>query len=240
MNYKALDFVQLTDEFLKLAPSQSPEIDKVREIWLKKFRELNRFDFHESSNPAIEEKIKAILEIIKVNPFVWEHNGEVEDVFELRQEWETIENEEMCSGDWYYHFQKYFDLIPPFVKRGTKIPPEIKTLYYESRCCFIYGQFNACIALSRALIESIAKDRLKLKRQPGEERLSIRKYLKFLEKYKYISEDCREGLNVEVIERANDILHEGKLGKEKESLDVINWTRKFIEQIYSKRSFFSN
>ena len=127
--------------------------------------------------------------------------------------------------------ERYYQLIPPYVKIGAKIPDNIKYLYNESRRCYINGQFSACVALSRAILETVMKKKFNL--NENDTNLGAGKMLGRLLERKLISEQAH-WLADKVIKRANSILHRAKGATGKNANNMLDHTKDFLEEVYLK------
>lgn len=123
-----------------------------------------------------------------------------------------------------YVLRRYFELIPPYVKVGITIPEGIKALYHESRWCFVYGQYNATVAMCRTVVETVLKTKFNLY---GD----LKDVLNTAKKRDIISGKTHWNAN-RVRMFANKILHEAKPISEKEAKDAIGRILIFLEEIY--------
>jgi len=120
--------------------------------------------------------------------------------------------------------RNYYKLIPPYVKVGTTIPEGIKNIYHESRWCFVYGQYNAAVAMCRTIIETVLKIKFHLS---GD----LNDIIKNAKERCLISGRTKWNANrVRIL--ANKILHRAESISEKEAKDAIGYTLVFLEEIY--------
>lgn len=122
-----------------------------------------------------------------------------------------------------------FKLIPPFVRQGTKIPENIKKLYAESRHCFIFEQYSAAIVLSRAIIEIALKKKIGLSEESRE--WTAGKVVEKASEKRIINENTRWIAN-KVIKKADKILHQAELGDHQETLNALDHTKEFLEELF--------
>jgi hypothetical protein len=120
--------------------------------------------------------------------------------------------------------RNYFKLKPPYIRAGTKIPEGIQNIYHESRWCFVYGQYNASIALSRTVIETVLKAKFNLEG-------TLDFIIDTAKKRNLISEGTFWKID-KVRRSANKILHQAKLKTEKEAKNSIDHVLDFLEEIY--------
>jgi len=120
--------------------------------------------------------------------------------------------------------RNYFELIPPYVKAGTKIPEGVQSIYHESRWCFVYAQYSAVIALSRSVIETVLKNKFHLEGKLAE-------IIKIAKNRHLINN--RTAWNADKVRVfANKTLHNAKPATEDQAKDSINYVLHFLEEIY--------
>jgi hypothetical protein len=139
-----------------------------------------------------------------------------EEILDFYQDNELIER--------YVFARNYFKLVPPYVKVGTNIPEGIQNIYYESRWCFVYGQYSATIALSRTVIETVLRDKFNI-----EGNLDV-----IIEEAKsrgIITGNTARKIN-KIRISANRILHKAKPAKEQEAKNALDHVLDFLEEIY--------
>ena len=123
----------------------------------------------------------------------------------------------------------YYELYPPLVKYGVKIPKHIKEIYAESRWCYVFQCYSAAAALSRAIMELAIKDKLGYDKESSIG--SSAKYLDALYGKKIISRPVHS-IGKDVILEANKVMHSGKMVGKKQTLKVVEKTKEFLEAIY--------
>lgn len=154
------------------------------------------------------------------------------DPFQMLEDEQKLQNlAEHHEIDWIASLKRYFKLQPPYVKAGRKIPKGIADLYRESRFCYVHGQYSAAIVLSRAIIETVLKNKFMLrdkkkKWKAGETLWKLHD--------KGLISNRSHSTGIIVVEMANLILHKAKLEKEKRAKKAIDYTKVFLEEIYSK------
>ncbi len=144
---------------------------------------------------------------------LWGHN--YTEILEYHEQGDLLDRGKFLSN--------YYKLKPPYVKVGTRIPQGIQGLYHESRWCYVYGQYSACIAMSRSVIETVLKHMFNL-----EGNLEVIIYQ--AGKNKLLSEEAKDNAD-KVRKLANKILHRAKVATEKEARDCLDYVLKFIEEI---------
>lgn len=123
----------------------------------------------------------------------------------------------------------WYKLIPPFVRQGIKIPEKMKSLYAESRLCFVFKQYSAAIVLSRAIIETALKARIGL--TEGSKNWTAGITLgKAVEKK--IVDEKTYWIADKVIKSADRILHRSENATEKEALNALDHTKQFLEYLF--------
>ena len=147
----------------------------------------------------------------------WEDNSS--EILEFHEETEVLDRGAFLRN--------YFTLIPPYVKVGTNIPEEIQNIYHESRWCFVYKQYSAVIALSRAVIETVLKNKYHLEGK-------LNDIIEEAENRKLISPGTAWNAH-RVRTIANDTLHKAKPTTEDQAKDAINYTLRFLEEIFFER-----
>jgi hypothetical protein len=122
-----------------------------------------------------------------------------------------------------------FKLVPPFIKQGIRIPENLKTLYSESRRCFIFEQFNAAVVLSRGIIEVALKQKIGLPIESKKWTAGV-----VLEKAleKKIINDSVYWIANKVITKADKILHQGGNVDFQETLNALDHTKQFLEELF--------
>jgi len=131
------------------------------------------------------------------------------------------DNELINRGDF---VRNYFKLIPPYVKVGTNIPEGIKNIYYESRWCFVYGQYSAAVSLCRSVTETVLRNKFFLEGDLSEviQQAKKRKLITYETSWKVDKVRCF----------ANKIMHKAMQATEKEAKNAIDHTLVFLEEIY--------
>ena len=215
-------FLELLEEFVNREKDNNSDIWNDREEFKQLWLEIDRINIRE-----YPEKGHAIIMQLLLDLKVMR---DTEDIFEVEDP-EELKDLGMNIGlNWASPIARYFTLIPPYVKIGSKIPKNIKDLYAESRYCYIYGNLNATIVLSRAILEAVLKERFLLPKNGND--WTAGKALKRLFEKKTISENVfKPGWQI-VIE-ANDIVHEAKVASETKAKEIIRKTKDFLEEIYS-------
>lgn len=207
-----------------------PQDNDLHKKWFEAWRDLERFEIKEYKDPDSLKLINIIRRFTTHDPFC------LEDASELHSWW--------CdSGDWATSMKRYFELIPPYIRHGNKIPQPIRKLYAESRWCFIYGQYNACLTVNRAIIDAIIKekapafriaakyDQVKKKTYP----YSTGEFLYEFMKNSHITKDLQKDANEFIVTIANHILHKAKsIGKD-ECLKALEIMNRFFEEIHKSR-----
>ena len=121
----------------------------------------------------------------------------------------------------------------PLLVKGAGIPDWLHKRYTEAAYAYVYGFFNASVALCRSIIEGILKNRLESKGVPIrgktlEDLLSIAKKAG-------IAGDHAIWFGDFVRQMGNSVLHETCNSRSihaKKALNVIGTTKEFIEHMY--------
>jgi len=125
--------------------------------------------------------------------------------------------------------RNYYNLKPPYVRVGTRIPQGILNICHESRWCYVYGQYSACIAISRSVIETVLKRKYKLDGY-------IKDIINIAEEKGFISKKARWNAHkVRVL--ANNILHEANVATENQAKESLDYVLNFIEEVYFSASY---
>ncbi len=208
--------------------------EKLRDLWMGMDRVRIR------KYPTVEHAklMKMFLPIRNFlhTDYIFEAGSNNTEIFDFAED--NIDG--LSRSDQYYAITRYFELEPPYVKLGSKIPKKIADLYAESRMCFVHGQFSAAIVLCRAIIENILKDKFKAS-------LSLHPPGKYKSKYwtagitlEYLFKDKKQisktihGKGKWIAGYATSILHKSRVLDEKNALKVIGYTKDFLEEIYSR------
>jgi len=125
--------------------------------------------------------------------------------------------------------RNYYDLYPPFVKVGVKIPRHIKQLYAESRWCYVLQNYCAAVALCRAILELTIKDKTGIDKDFPI--VSTSRYLDEAYRKKLISKNSH-GISKDIILKANKVMHAGKIIEKKHALQVVEKTKDFLQEMY--------
>lgn len=233
------DLLQLISELIniqdKLEPDNNSKIKlvlsiderkKLEDQWDELFRKINTTKI-ELDRIRIRETPhhKAIVDFFRMSPVhgpvkqenfndFWENH--YEEILDFHTDNELLERGTFISN--------YYKLIPPYVKVGTAIPEGIKNIYHESRWCFVYGQYNATVAMSRTIIETVLKIKYRLS---GD----LNDIIETAKERSLISSKTK--LNAHRVRiLANKILHRAESISEKEAKDAIDYTLIFLEEIY--------
>jgi len=180
--------------------------------------ELDRIRIRET--PYIKEMANLFRDILGYGPRniddFW--HDYCQEILDYHQDGELIDRGSFA--------RRYFQLVPPYVKTGTVIPEGIKDIYHESRWCFVYGQYNASLALCRTIVETVLRTKYNLP-----EDLNIKGLIITAKERGLISGKTKWNTN-KVRLFANEILHKAKPISEKEAKDAIDYTLFFLEEIY--------
>jgi hypothetical protein len=199
---------------------------------------------HEKTQEGYNEKFDELMELIRgidrinIREFV---DNKLADNMESFIKWDNEFFQGLNSSEQIEFFidsglnwpgvwtRNMFRLTPAFVKQGVKIPDNLKKLYAESRKCFIFEQFNSAIVLSRAIIEIALKNKIGLSVESkhwtaGE--ILDRAY------EKKIIKDSAYWIGSKVITKANEILHQGRDVQHQETLNAIDHTKQFLEDLF--------
>lgn len=150
---------------------------------------------------------------LKIKDYWYDWNQEI---LECHQDNELIDRGSFVN--------RYFQLIPPYVKSGTIIPEGIKNIYHESRWCFVYGQYSATVAMCRTIIETVLKTKFHLEGKLDE-------IINEAKKRQLIDGSIKWNADrVRIL--ANKILHRAQPVTEKEAKDAIGYILVFLEKIY--------
>lgn len=233
MDSEDREFIKLTSKMWNESGMDDyidPQDNDLHRKWFEAWRDLERFEIKEYKDPDSLNLINAVRKLTVHDPFNFEDDSE------LHFWW--------CGfGDWATAMKRYFELIPPYIRYGNKIPQPIRKLYAESRWCFIYGQYNACLTVNRAIIDAIIKEKKPVfliakkyeqnfkKKNP----YSTGEFLIEFMKNSHITKDLQKDTYKFIVKIANDILHKAKsIGKD-ECLKALEIMNQFFEEIYKSR-----
>jgi hypothetical protein len=189
------------------------------------------------------EELKILLrgiDRINIREFVDNRLADhMEDLIEMDNKWfqelDWVEQVDFFIEEVTDHFgisvwiRNQFQLKPPFVRQGTKIPENIRKLYAESRRCFVFEQYSAAIVLSRAIIEIVLKKKIGL---PDESRRWTAGVVLEKASEKKIINEHAYWIADKVIKNADKILHQGKIAEQQETLNAIDHTKEFLEELF--------
>lgn len=207
------------------------------------------YEFHRSGQKVNEEYLNKLdqfkkllrgLDRINIREFVDNRLADhMETLLKLDNDWfqelDWVEQVDFFTEEVTDHFgisawiRNQFKLIPPFVRQGTKIPENIKTLYGESRRCFIFEQYSAAIVLSRAIIEIALKKKIGLPEESKD--WTAGKVVNKASEKRIINEKTR-WIAEKVIKKADKILHQAELGEHQETLNILDHTKEFLEELF--------
>ena len=155
-------------------------------------------------------------------------------IFDLHNMWDSYyeqildfhENTELLDRGAFIN--NYYKLAPPYIQSGVTIPEGVKAMCHESRWAYVYGQYSASVALSRAVIEAVLKQKFNLQGNL-EEIISQAKAKGFISGLSAWNADG-------VRKRANRVLHEALPSKENDAKSALDHVLHFIEEIYLEKS----
>ncbi len=230
-----MEFVELTEYILDVTRFELEKEEDREEIistWWASFEEFDRINIQFRPDPKVDAMIQDMLNSIdRPNPL-----EDVNcDVQEKRDWWCDLQNGSGL-GHMYDHIANYYELIPPFVHPQTRIPENLLKMYSESRWCYVYQLYGACLALSRAIIEVVSDNEY-----PKEKKnWTMMESLDLLVLVQKLSSDCRDQLRSKVIKPANAVLHDGKAVKSNEAFEAIVIMKEFLEIIYKAKPYKGN
>jgi len=123
--------------------------------------------------------------------------------------------------------------IGPLLVKGAGIPDWLHKRYKEAAYAYVYGFFNASVALCRSIIEGILKNRLESKGVPVRGK-SLEDLLSMAKKAR-ITGDHAIWFGDFVRRMGNSVLHETCNSKSihaRKALNVIGTTKEFVEHMY--------
>ncbi len=230
-----MEFVELTEFILdttRFGLEKEEDREEIISTWWTNFEEFDRINIQCRPDPKVDNLIQLMLNSIdRPNPL----EDASCDVQEKRNWWCDFQNYSGL-GNMYDHIANYYELIPPFVHPQTKIPENLLKLYSESRWCYVYQLYGACLALSRSIIEVVLDSEYPKK----EKSWTMMESLNLFVVGQKLSSDCRDQLKSKVIKPANAVLHEGKVVKRGEAFEAIVVMKKFLEIIYKAKPFKGN
>jgi len=198
------------DDFEKEQPSQTPE----EKEWLITFRKLE-IDSIESVLPA--DLAKLIHEV---------HSGR-----------DTLE---FVLDD--YYSRHFLDEVPKIVKRALKLEPlftkqsiegSVETYIREATRAYLFGLFQASIALTRSALEQSLKENLRAQDPMLAQTDELLSLLKGAELSKSLDGSLLQFAH-EVRKSANTVLHGTPCG-DQAAFDMLIKARKVIDALYSGR-----
>lgn len=133
--------------------------------------------------------------------------------------------------DWFNRLSKAE--MGPLLVKGAGIPDWLHKRYTEAAYAYVYGFFNASVALCRSIIEGILKTKLESKGIPV--RGKTLEDLLAMSKKAGIAGDRAKWFADYVREMGNSVLHETCNNRSihaKKALNVIGTTKDFIEHMY--------
>lgn len=259
------EFIEFTHDLIERIQEASTDQEKdgLRSQFFEAFCFLDRINIAEGELRSQADPIRygRILRFLDeaLDASFFEEFFTPENRKEIWQELDLVEE------DWKNHSKRYYSLRPPIVYKGTKIPEALVRLHAESRWCFVYGQYNAVITLSRAIIDATIKDEIPTTRtkhylnllEKNKRKLNAKQLPKMLERVKkgspstndcleimfcqgLVSKEIKKEVKKKIIEPANLILHENVNYGYKECLEALEQTKKFLEQVYGKRPYRQN
>ena len=128
---------------------------------------------------------------------------------------------------------KYFNVSPLILSLDSKLPKGIEDRLYEATYCYIYGFYNACIALCRSILEGAFKEKVKGNFPGGKipDDWKLDEIIKWLGKISYIDKQSTWDIR-KIKKQANEILHDLDNVDKKRCRRYIKDTRKLLEELY--------
>lgn len=227
------DFIELVKKLwafetgdLSFKPNEKKKLEaELHKAWL----EQDRVELREYHDPNLAKAMGFLIQVTKDDPF---------KINEDCTDWHNWWGDEGLDN-WPFHIKRYFELVPPYVRVGSIIPQNIKTLYSESRWCFIYENFNACIVLSRGIIDAVSKQTNPLDKAK-ENNVYTKKVVNLMKNEGIISPKLETNILEKIVYKANKILHQGETTSKEECLESIECVKTFLEDVYSKNSYKKN
>jgi len=190
--------------------------EKVNEL-KEDLRCIDRINIREFVSKTLADTTELLLEVDNQMFQGLTSSNQIETFYKSRLHW---------PGVWARNMYK---LVPPFVRQGVKIPENLKTLYAESRICFILEQFNAAVVLSRGIIELALKMKIGLSMESKDWTAGV-----VLEKAfeKKIINDSIYWIAQKIVTKADKILHQGQSVELQETLNSLDHTKQFLEELF--------
>ncbi len=227
------------------------EIDKLL-VLLQDFTRVRRkiqiqlvesatIEIHEQHACRILQKISAGLkfhsdDIIAILKTPLDGTGNIEDL--------TDEEIDELGSRLFYSWISHYEYIRNLFKIntliiGVKIPENLITYVTEARNCFSFEQYNAVIALSRAIIEAAAKDicfRLNYLDSDGSALISIDPTV-FNQILRLIASGPFKRKVTKLYYRACPVVHGDRIVSDSEAARVFRLTIEIVQDLYLKNGF---
>ncbi|MDD2734806.1 MAG: DUF4145 domain-containing protein [Desulfuromonadaceae bacterium] len=203
----------LETEKVKLLEEREKLADDFIESWI----EADRIEIREAEHPFIKNLIQQIREQYTLDGLWNEYYEKILD---------SHENGGILDRGAF--LRNYYELKPPYVKEGTKIPKGLKDICNEARLCYVYGQYSACVALSRTVLEIVLKDKLSIQ---DADKMCLALLLEEAKTGNSISKKAYHRA-IDIKNRANDILHKAKKVEKRHAYSALDHLVDFLEEIY--------
>ena len=200
-------------EKAELQETKEKLIDEFVELWI----ETDRIEIREIEYPFLKNIVQQVREKYK---FVDLWAGYNEKILDTHENGGILDRGTFLSN--------YYELKPPYVKVGTNIPKGLQGICNEARYCYVYGQYSACIALSRTVLEIVLKDKLSML---DTDNMCLALLIESAYSSGAISKTAyHRAKNIK--DRANGILHKANTVESGHAYGALDHLVDFLEEIY--------
>ncbi len=212
---------KMTDGEIHVSAEDKSELLKLREKFMEDFIEVwietDRIEIREIEYPFLKDIVQQMREQYNIGDLWKSHQDKILD---LHENGGILDRGTFLAN--------YYDLKPPYVKKGTHIPNGLKDICNEARFCYVYGQYSACVALSRTVLEIVLKDKLSILET---EKICFSMLLDKAKTSSAISKGAYYRAK-KIIGCANDILHKAKTVERRFAYGALDHLVEFLEEIY--------
>jgi len=191
--------------------------DHLMDVFVELWIETDRIEIREIEYPFLKDIVQQVRDKYKLTDLWAGYNEKILDTHENG----GILNRGTFLGN-------YYDLKPPYVKVGTNIPNGLKSIYNEARYCYVYGQYSACIALSRTVLEIVLKDKLSI---IDTDNMCLAMLIESAFSRNVISKTTYHRA-IQIKNRANGILHKADTAKSGHAYGALDHILEILEEIY--------
>lgn len=219
---------EIDDKILKIETGEivasdieKAELQEIKEKLMDEFVELwietDRIEIREIEYPFLKDVVQQVRDQYKFSD-LWD--GYKDKILDSHENDGILDRATFLSN--------YYDLKPPYVKEGINIPKGLNDICNEARLCYVYGQYSACVALSRTVIEIVLKNKLSILEA---DKMCLALLLEEAKISRSISNKAYHRA-MGIKNQANDILHKAIKVEKSKAYGALDHLVDFLEEIY--------